>query len=65
MPFEEQKISMDLPQIKQNLKLAKKTKLRPIDLWGGEWWYWCSTQKDKKQFARDIIKAIKKWASIP
>lgn len=58
MSFDDQKISMDISQVKQNLKLARKTKLQPIDLWGGEWWYWCSTQKDKQQFASDIIQAI-------
>lgn len=58
MTLAEQKQSMDIPQVRQNLELAKKTKLTPIDLWGGEWWYWCSTQEDKKQFAKQIVKLI-------
>ncbi len=36
----EQDKSMSAEQIKRNLQLAKTTKLYPIDLWGGEWWYW-------------------------
>lgn len=40
MPKEEQDKSMNLDQIKENIRLAKSTKLYPIDLWGGEWWYW-------------------------
>ncbi|MGZ6005369.1 MAG: hypothetical protein ACXWLH_04430 [Candidatus Saccharimonadales bacterium] len=47
MSLEEQDKSMNIQQIKKNLELAQKTKLYPIDLWGGEWWYWRHTQSDK------------------
>ncbi len=36
----EQAISMSTAQLKKNIQLAKQTNLYPIDLWGGEWWYW-------------------------
>lgn len=36
----EQDMSMSPTQIQKNLALAARTKLFPIDLWGGEWWYW-------------------------
>jgi hypothetical protein len=32
--------SMGLDQIARNLELARKVRRSPIDLWGGEWWYW-------------------------
>lgn len=41
MSEQEQSKSMSLEQIRHNLKLARQTGLAPIDLWGGEWWYWC------------------------
>jgi hypothetical protein len=42
----EQDKSMGSEQIKKALRLARKTKLQPIDLWGGEWWYWRLTQQN-------------------
>lgn len=55
MSPEEQAKSMNPQQIATNIRLAKKTKLYPIDLWGGEWWYWRSVvQKD-----RQIWNAVK------
>jgi hypothetical protein len=40
MPLEEQNKSMAPKHITRSLALAKQTKFTPIDLWGGEWWYW-------------------------
>lgn len=40
MSLDEQAKSMSLVQMQQNIAMAKKTKLYPIDLWGVEWWYW-------------------------
>jgi hypothetical protein len=40
MPVREQDKSMSAEHIRKNVALARKTKLYPIDLWGGEWWYW-------------------------
>jgi len=43
---EEQAKSMNPEQIAHNLRLALKIKAYPIDLWGGEWWYWRHLQGD-------------------
>jgi hypothetical protein len=40
MSREEQDKSMGPQHIARNVALAQKTGLYPIDLWGGEWWYW-------------------------
>lgn len=40
MPITEQDKSMSTDHIRTNLRLARSTGLTPIDLWGGEWWYW-------------------------
>lgn len=40
MSVSEQNKSMNIQQIAKNLAIARSTKLYPIDLWGGEWWYW-------------------------
>jgi hypothetical protein len=55
MPAEEQDKSMSRGQIKKNLELARKTGLSPIDLWGGEWWYW----RLKKHNDASIWQAVK------
>jgi hypothetical protein len=47
MTIKEQDKSMSGHQIRKNLKLAHKTGIKSIDLWGGEWWYYRSViQKD-------------------
>lgn len=48
----QQNKSMSLKQLEINLRLASKTKLLPIDLWGGEWWYWRYKQGDDKIFKK-------------
>jgi hypothetical protein len=40
MSTAEQDKSMSVEHIQTNLRLAQRTLLSPIDLWGGEWWYW-------------------------
>jgi hypothetical protein len=40
MDIDEQYKSMNKEQLIKNIELAKQTNLYPIDLWGGEWWYW-------------------------
>lgn len=55
MSMNEQNKSMSIDQLKSNVLLAKKTSLYPIDLWGGEWWYWLYKNGDQK-----LIKAIQK-----
>ncbi|MDB5170968.1 MAG: hypothetical protein JWO35_662 [Candidatus Saccharibacteria bacterium] len=47
MNFSEQAKSMSIHHITENVRLARKIKAAPIDLWGGEWWYWRQvTHKD-------------------
>lgn len=40
MSVREQDMSMSVERIHKNVALARKTGLYPVDLWGGEWWYW-------------------------
>ncbi|HJQ08716.1 MAG TPA: hypothetical protein VJ836_04530 [Candidatus Saccharimonadales bacterium] len=40
MSAQEQDRSMSPRQILRNIALARKVHAYPIDLWGGEWWYW-------------------------
>jgi len=42
----EQAKSMGIDNIQRNIQLARKVKAPPIDLWGGEWWYWRLKQGD-------------------
>lgn len=38
--IEEQNKSMSPAHIAENLRLARAINASPVDLWGGEWWYW-------------------------
>ncbi len=40
MTPQQQDESMGPNQIRKNFRAGQKTKLYPLDLWGGEWWYW-------------------------
>lgn len=40
MSQEQQNESMSVEQIHTNVQFARATNLAPVDLWGGEWWYW-------------------------
>lgn len=40
MTPEQQDESMGPKQIAKNFAAGRKTRLYPLDLWGGEWWYW-------------------------
>ena len=46
MPNAEQDKSMSVAHIQDNVRLARKINAPPIDLWGGEWWYWRLKQGD-------------------
>ena len=46
MSIEEQDESMSHAQIKENIQTGKQSQLYPIDLWGGEWWYWRHLKND-------------------
>lgn len=59
MPTSEQGKSMSTAQIEKNVAIAKATKLRTIDVWGGEWWYWRSLKGDTS-IAEAAQKALTK-----
>ena len=46
MSSAEQDKSMSVQQIQTNISAAKQIGVYPIDLWGGEWWYWRHLQGD-------------------
>lgn len=46
MSMSEQDKSMGLDQIQHNIQTCQKSGLFPMDLWGGEWWYWRHVQGD-------------------
>jgi hypothetical protein len=56
MSLAEQDRSMGPDQVARNIQLARKTNLSPIDLWGGEWWYW----RLKKHNDPSIWDAVKR-----
>lgn len=53
----EQAKSMNPAQIEENIRYAKKTKLYPIDLWGGEWWY-DYTRKGDKSIQAAVLRSL-------
>ena len=59
MDLKEQDKSMGEYQIAKNLRLARKTKLYPIDLWGGEWWYWRLTKHDDPAVWKAVRRALR------
>lgn len=58
MPTTEQDKSMNPTHIKKNIALAKRTRLYPIDVWGGEWWYWRLKEYDDPSIYQTVKKAI-------
>jgi hypothetical protein len=64
MPISEQDKSMSKAQLKYTIELAKKTKLYPMDLWGGEWWYWRMKHGDNS-IVQTIEGALKQSSRKP
>lgn len=62
MTLEEQDISMSPEQIQRNIALARATKLQPIDLWGGEWWYWRTVIKQDTGLSKSILESVSQSA---
>ena len=58
MPVQEQDHSMDTEQIARNIALAKRIHVKPIDLWGGEWWYWRLTRHKDPSIWRAVKQAL-------
>lgn len=54
----EQDKSMNVEQLNLNINFAKRTKLYPIDLWGGEWWYWRKLQGEDRIW-KEVYEQIK------
>jgi len=46
MSVAEQNKSMSPEQVTYNIRAAHQTNATPVDLWGGEWWYWRHLQGD-------------------
>ena len=46
----EQFESMSLTRFKKALRFACLTRLKPVDLWGLEWWYWRKINRDDDRF---------------
>ena len=59
MTLEQQDESMGPAQIRKNLQLARAVRRYPIDLWGGEWWYW----RTVKQKDPSIWEAVRRSVS--
>lgn len=59
MTTAEQDESMSPAHIARNLHLAQQTRLYPIDLWGGEWWYWRQLQGDTSVY-QAVVAALAK-----
>jgi len=57
MSLEEQMESMSPDQIRHTITQAKEIGLSPIDLWGGEWWYW-SAKNGNKEIIESVLKEI-------
>lgn len=58
MPVSEQNKSMSPDHIKQNIQLARAIKAPPIDLWGGEWWYWRSKKDNSGAIIDTVLSTI-------
>ncbi|MBX4201116.1 hypothetical protein KW786_03235, partial [Candidatus Parcubacteria bacterium] len=55
----EQEKTMDVQQLKNNIRYAKSTGLEGFYLWGTEWWYWMKETKNKPGMwdaARELFK---------
>lgn len=53
----EQNKSMNCARLNQIINEAQMTQLIPIDLWGGEWWYWC-WQNNREEIAQTVREAL-------
>jgi len=58
MPVSEQDRSMSTEHIKRNIRLARAIKAPPIDLWGGEWWYWRTQTDGTTEIIGTVLDAI-------
>lgn len=59
MPPKQQDESMSPQQIARNLELARAVKHYPIDLWGGELWYWRTLKAKDPSIWQAVEKELK------
>ena len=59
-PFEQEK-TMNLNQLRENIRFAKKTGLDVFYFWGGEWWYWLKEKQNKKEIWEEIKNLVKNF----
>lgn len=59
MTSEQQDESMGPQQVARNLSLAQAVRLYPIDLWGGEWWYWRAIKQNDSKLWSHVSKHLK------
>jgi len=60
MSVEEQYRCFDLEDFRKNLKLAQKTGINEIYLWGVEWWYWLKEKQNDARFWNEAKKNFSK-----
>lgn len=58
MDTTEQDKSMDAITIGRNIALAQRINAAPVDLWGGEWWYWRLKQYNDPSIWHAVQKAV-------
>lgn len=58
MSKDEQMKSMSPKQIRHNILLAQRTGIKPIDLWGGEWWYWSARVHKDGSVIKTVLDSI-------
>ena len=58
MTTEEQALSMSAQRIRFNIDFARRVGAHPIDLWGGEWWYWRWQHGDKTIY-NSVVASIR------
>ena len=56
VPLEEQEITMNLDQFKENIESIKKAGFKKIYLWGAEWWYWMKEKQNKPEIWEEARK---------
>jgi hypothetical protein len=58
MNMTEQMKSMSPKQIQCNIAQARKIGFSPVDLWGGEWWYWSAVKNGNSKIIDSVLEEI-------
>lgn len=59
LPLSEQYKTMNPAQFRDNIQYARDTKIKRIDLWGAEWWYWLKQVKDQPAMWNEVKSILK------